>query len=189
MSIKGRQNLKEKRTQQPLINEKIRASRMQLIDQDGNNVGVVSRSQALSMAEDAGLDLVILADRGADKEPIAKIMDFGKSLYEKKKKKSEAKKHQKTIQVKEIKLRPKIGEHDYQTKMKRAIQFLQSGKRVKFTLSFRGRENIHKEEKGSELFDKIDNTLNEQGLSDNLVKEKDTKMGKLWSRVYYLKKV
>ena len=189
MTLKGRQNLKDKREQQPLINEKIRAPKMQLIDHEGNNVGIVSRNQALTMAQDAGLDLVVLTERGKDEVPIAKIMDFGKALYEKKKKKAEAKKHQKVIQVKEIKFRPKIGEHDYQTKMKQAIQFLKAGKRVKFTLFFRGRENVLKEQKGSELFEKIGNTLAEQDLTDNLVQEKDTKMGKLWSRIYYLKKI
>ncbi len=189
MLLKGRQDLKDKRVQQPLINEKIRAPKMQLIDHEGNNVGIVSRNQALSMAQDVGLDLVILTERGKDEVPIAKIMDFGKALYEKKKKKAEAKKHQKVIQVKEIKFRPKIGEHDYQTKMKQAIQFLKAGKRVKFTLFFRGRENILKEQKGTELFEKIDNTLNDHGFTDNLAHDKDAKMGKLWSRVYYLKKI
>jgi translation initiation factor IF-3 len=189
MLLQGRQNLKDKREQQPLINEKIRAPKMQLIDHEGNNVGIVSKNQALLMAQDAGLDLVILTERGKDEVPIAKIMDFGKVLYEKKKKKAEAKKHQKVIQVKEIKFRPKIGEHDYQTKMKQAIQFLKTGKRVKFTLFFRGRENILKEQKGGELFEKINNTLADNGLTDNLVQEKDAKLGKLWSRIYYLKNI
>src|SRR5438045_3244557 len=130
--------LKEKKENTQLINHQIRAEQVQLITQDGENIGIVSRSQALRQAEEAGLDLVLIAIK--DDIPIVKIMDFGKSLYEKKKKTIEAKKHQKVIQVKEVKMSPKIGEHDYQTKIKQAVQFLTTGKRVKITLSFRGRE-------------------------------------------------
>lgn len=176
-----------KESSTPLINEQIRAEKIQLIDQDGTNIGVVSRSQALRQAEEARLDLVLIASRGKEGFPVAKIMDFGKALYEKKKKLAESKKHQKVVQVKEIKMRPKIGEHDYQTKIKQAIQFLKAGKRVKITLSFRGRENITKEERGAELFKKINNTFAEHDLTKNLVQERDTKMGRLWSRAYYFK--
>jgi len=180
--------LKErKESSTPRINEQIRAEKIQLIDQDGTNIGVVSRSQALRQAEEARLDLVLIAPRGKEGFPVAKIMDFGKALYEKKKKLAESKKHQKVVQVKEIKMRPKIGEHDYQTKIKQAIQFLKAGKRVKITLSFRGRENITKEERGAELFKKINNTFAEHDLTKNLVQERDTRMGRLWSRAYYLK--
>jgi len=114
-------------------------------------------------------------------------MDFGKLLYEKKKKKSESKKHQKVIQIKEIKISPKIGEHDFQTKMKQALQFLEEGKRVKVTLFFRGRENVIRDERGAEIFDKIDQTFEAQGFSDKIAYEKDAKLGKLWSRIFYLK--
>ena len=178
--------MKERRESGPLINKQIRAEKVQLIDQDGVNVGVVSRNQALGQAEEAGLDLVMIAPTGKDGVPVTKIMDFGKVLYEKKKKRTEAKKHQKVIQIKEIKMRPKIGEHDYQTKIKHAIQFLKAGKRVKITLSFRGRENITKETRGAELFEKINTTFAKYDLK-NLVQEKDTRMGRFWSRVYYLK--
>jgi len=170
----------------PQINENIRALQMQLITQDGQNIGLISRSQALSMAKDANLDLVILAERGKDGFPVVKIMDYGKVLYEKKKKLAEAKRHQKTIQVKEVKISPKISEHDYQTKINRAIDFLKDGKRVKVTLFFRGRENITKEVRGAELFQKIENSFRSQGFS-SLVHEHDSHMGKAWSRTYYLK--
>ena len=170
-----------------LINEKIRAERVQLIDEKGENIGVVSRSQALRMAQDAELDLVMLSESGKDNVPVVKIMDFGKVLYERKKKQTEAKKHQKVIQVKEIKLRPKIGEHDYQTKLKQAMQFLIEGKRVKFTLFFKGRENVLKDEHGNELFEKIDRSLEEATLPGDIVKEQDSKLGQYWSRIYYLK--
>ena len=179
--------LKERRESAPLINQQIRAESVQLITQDGENIGTISRSQALRQAEEAGLDLVLIAQTGKDGIPVVKIMDFGKVLYEKKKKTIEAKKHQKVIQVKEIKMSPKIGEHDYQTKIKQAIQFLTSGKRVKVTLSFRGREIATKEVRGSELFTKIQKSFEENEWASNLVQEQDSKMGKMWSRIYYLK--
>jgi translation initiation factor IF-3 len=180
--------LKDTREKLPLINEKIRADQLQLIGSQGENVGVVSRREALQRAQDESLDLVLIAESGQEGVPVVKIMDFGKVLYDKKKKKAEAKKHQKVIQVKEVKIRPTIGIHDYQTKLKQAIQFLESGKRVKFTLFFKGREQANKDERGSEIFDKIENTLKEYGYtSDNMVQEKDMQAGRLWSRIYYLK--
>lgn len=179
--------LKEKRESAPLVNQQIRAENVQLITQDGENIGTISRNQALRQAEEAGLDLVLIAQTGKDGIPVVKIMDFGKVLYEKKKKTLEAKKHQKVIQIKEIKMSPKIGEHDYQTKIKQAVQFLTSGKRVKVTLSFRGREMATKELRGSELFTKIQKSFEEHDWAHNLVQEQDSKMGKMWSRIYYLK--
>jgi translation initiation factor IF-3 len=179
--------LKERRESAPLINQQIRAESVQLITQDGENIGTISRNQALRQAEEAGLDLVLIAQTGKEGIPVVKIMDFGKVLYEKKKKTIEAKKHQKVIQVKEIKMNPKIGEHDYQTKIKQAVQFLTSGKRVKITLSFKGREMATKEVRGSELFTKIQKSFEENDWATNLVQEQDSKMGKMWSRIYYLK--
>jgi translation initiation factor IF-3 len=177
--------LKERRESTQLINHQIRAEHVQLITQDGENVGIISRNQALRQAEEAGLDLVLIAVK--DDTPVVKIMDFGKMLYEKKKKTIETKKHQKVIQVKEVQMNPKIGEHDYQTKIKQVIQFLTTGKRVKITLSFRGRELATKEVRGSELFNKIQKSFDDQGITQNLVQEQDSKIGKTWSRVYYLK--
>ena len=107
-------------------------------------LGLLSRGEALKLAQEASLDLVMIAEEGREGVPVAKIMDFGKSLYEKKKKQHEAKKHQKVIQIKEVKMAPKIGEHDFQTKMRQAIDFLKDGKRVKITLFFKGRENATK---------------------------------------------
>ena len=171
----------------PLINERIRARDLQVITNDGQNLGVISRTEALRLAQEAELDLVLIADTGNEGAPVAKIMDFGKASYEKKKKQTEAKKHQKVIQVKEIKISPKISEHDYQTKMKQGVGFLQAGKHLKVTLFFRGRENIVKEERGTELFDKIDKTLDEHGLLKDLAQERDAKSRNQWSRVYFLK--
>jgi translation initiation factor IF-3 len=179
--------LKDKKENAPLINQQIRAEYVQLITQDGENIGNISRNQALRQAEEAGLDLVLIAQSGKEGIPVVKIMDFGKVIYEKKKKTIEAKKHQKVIQIKEVKMNPKIGEHDYQTKIKQAIQFLTTGKRVKITLSFRGREIATKEMRGSELFSKIEKSFGEHDWSNNLMQEQDSKMGKMWSRIYYLK--
>jgi len=179
--------LKDKKENVPLINQQIRAEYVQLITQDGENIGTVSRNQALRQAEEAGLDLVLIAQSGKDGIPVVKIMDFGKVLYEKKKKSLEAKKHQKVIQIKEIKMSPKIGGHDYQTKIKQAVQFLTSGKRVKITLLFRGREIPTRDLRGSELFDKIEKSFGEHDLTHNLVQEQDSKADKMWSRIYYLK--
>ena len=151
----------------PSVNERIRADKVQLIDQEGKNLGVVSKKEALQFASDAGLDLVLLSEGGAEGVSVAKIMDFGKSLYEKKKKQHESKKHQKVIQIKEVKLRPKIGEHDYETKIKQIVQFLEDGKRVKVTLFFKGRERQLKDEQGDKFFDRVDARLHELGLGKN----------------------
>lgn len=167
------------------INARIRAPRVQLINEEGVNIGVVDRNDALKMAEEASLDLVMIAEVGKDNVPIVKIMDFGKALY--KKKKDQTKKKQTVIQVKEIKMSPKIGAHDYQTKIKQALEFLNQGKRVKVSLFFRGRELMTKEQRGAELFSKVDQSFADSGLAEQLVKEKDTAIGQVWSRVYYLK--
>lgn len=183
----SRGNRDQRREPSALINDRIRAPKMQVITHDGENLGVVDRESALRIARDAELDLVLLAESGSEGVPVTKIMNYGKMQYEKKKKQAEAKKHQKVIQVKEIKFRPKIGEHDYQTKINRAIQFLKEGKRVKVTLAFRGRENITKQERGTELFLRIDNSFAEHDIAENLIKEQESRMGQFWSRVYYLK--
>ena len=171
----------------PLANKQIRAEKVQVISLDGENLGVLSKADALAQAVDANLDLVMIAESGNEGVPVTKIMDLGKALYLKKKKQAEAKKHQKVIQIKEVKMRPKISEHDYMTKMNHAIQFLKGGKRVKMTLIFRGRELATKEERGRLLFDKIEGTFNESDLSKEIVKDRDSRGGPMWSRVYYLK--
>lgn len=186
-TMKGNKDLmKDKKSSLPLMNEQIREPKLQVITQTGENIGVVSRYDALRMAEVANLDLVILTEEGPNGMPIAKIMDFGKAIYERKKKQNEAKRHQKVIQVKEIKIRPKIGEHDFQTKIKQAIQFLKSGKRVKVSLFFRGRENVSKNQRGAELFEKVDKSFQENGLA-NVISEREANIGQCWFRIYYLK--
>lgn len=169
--------------------QRIKAEKVQLITQNGENIGIVSRVTALSMAQDVGLDLVILTEEGKEGVPVVKIMDLGKDLYEKKKKQADAKKNQKIIQVKEVKIRPKIADHDYETKMKQILQFLNDGKRVKVTLWFKGRENITKDVRGAQLFDKLEKDFEEHGYGPaDLISEKDGKSGLQWARIYYLKK-
>ena len=123
------------------INEMIEAAEVRLIGADGEQVGVVTRDNALDRAANIGLDLVIVADN-AD-PPVCKIMDYGKFKYEEQKKKNEARKKQKTIDVKEIKLRPNIDSHDYDVKMRSMVKFLNEGDKVKVTMRFRGREMAH----------------------------------------------
>jgi len=168
------------------INERIVASRIQIITESGENLGILSRREAIERAKEDGLDLVQVTECGSEGVPIAKIMDFGRALYAKKKKLADAKKKQKIIKVKEVKLRPKIDEHDYQTKLNRAVKFLQDGNRVKFTLMFRGRELATKAERGRQMFEKIDATLAEKGIGQ-VEHERDMKLGHFWSRVYYIK--
>lgn len=148
---------------------------------------MVDRRDALNLAREAALDLVLIAEKGGEGFPVAKIMDYGKELYNRKKKLAEAKKHQKVIQIKEIKMRPKIGEHDYQTKLNQGIGFLESGKKLKITLLFRGREMANKQERGRELFDKIGRTFEERGLLERIIEDKEVKAGSAWSKVFSLK--
>jgi translation initiation factor IF-3 len=127
----------------PRINEEIGVIRVRLVDERGNMVGVVGRNEALTMAANAGLDLVEIAPN-AD-PPVCKILDFGKYKYEEQKKKNEARKKQKIIEVKEIKLRPSIDDHDYAVKMRSMNKFIEEGDKVKVTMRFRGRELAHQE--------------------------------------------
>ena len=127
----------------PRINDEINVVRVRLVDERGNMVGIVGRNEALAMASDVGLDLVEVAPN-AD-PPVCKILDFGKYKYEEQKKKNEARKKQKTIEVKEIKLRPSIDDHDYDVKVRSMVKFIEEGDKVKVTMRFRGRELAHQE--------------------------------------------
>ncbi len=181
-------NVKEKRDL-PLANERIRIDKMQLIDHNGENRGIVGRSEALAIARSAQLDLVFISERGGMGVPVVKVMDLGKMLYEKKKQSTEAKKKQHIVQVKEVKLRPKIADHDFLTKMNQAIGFLQGGKHVKVTLVFRGREATMKDEVGKEFFQRIMDVLSAGDYNGKTVaQESDSQAGTLWSRVYVLRK-
>ena len=116
---------------------------MRCVGPEGDMLGVLSLNEALAQAEQLGLDLVEVSPN-AD-PPVCKILDFGKFKYEAQKKKNEAKKKQKVIEVKEIKMRPNIDDHDYQTKMRSVNRFLEEGDKVKLTMRFRGREMAHQE--------------------------------------------
>jgi translation initiation factor IF-3 len=125
----------------PRINDAIRAREVRLIDETGQNVGVVSRFDAQERATTAGLDLVEISPDA--EPPVCKILDFGKFKYQEQKKAAEARKSQKIVEIKEIKMRPSIDDHDYDVKIKSMRRFFEEGDKVKVTLRFRGREMAH----------------------------------------------
>ncbi|RAU21685.1 translation initiation factor IF-3 [Paramagnetospirillum kuznetsovii] len=127
----------------PRVNREIDVRSIRLVGADGEMIGVVTLREGLTMAEEAGLDLVEVSPN-AD-PPVCKILDFGKFKYEDQKKKNAARKKQKVIEVKEIKLRPNIDDHDYDVKMRSMKKFLEEGDKVKVTLRFRGRELAHQD--------------------------------------------
>nr|WP_204617036.1 translation initiation factor IF-3 [Desulforadius tongensis] len=139
-------------------NEAIRAKEVRLVDNEGNQLGIVPTKEALRIAEDRQLDLVEVAPQA--KPPVCRLMDYGKYKYEQSKKEKEARKRQHIINVKEVKLRPNIEEHDYQVKMKNARRFLKGGDKVKATIMFRGREIVYAP-KGQELLKRMANELSE----------------------------
>ncbi|MEL7299962.1 MAG: translation initiation factor IF-3 [Pseudomonadota bacterium] len=157
----------------PRVNDRIRAPEIRLIDENGDNVGVVSPSRAMEMAEDAGLDLVEISPNA--NPPVAKIMDFGKFKYEQQKRESEARKKQKTIEVKEVKFRPNTDTHDYDVKMKNVYKFLGNGDKVKITLRFRGREMAH-QELGRDLLLRVAEDTKEHGKVENMPKMEGRQM-------------
>lgn len=140
---RGTGYVKEKSKDDLRINKEITVPQVRLVGVDGEMIGVTDIAKALMLAEEVGLDLVEISP-GAE-PPVCKILDYGKYKYEQEKKAAEAKKKQKVIEIKELKLRPTIGDHDYQIKMKQAKQFLEEGDKVKFSLRFKGREMSHSE--------------------------------------------
>lgn len=134
------------------MNDQIRARELRVIGKDGEQVGVVSKQEALQMAESANLDLVLVAPNA--KPPVARIMDYGKYRYEQQKKEREARKNQKVINVKEVRLSPVIDEHDFDTKLRNARKFIEKGDKVKASIRFKGRAITHKEI-GREVLDRL----------------------------------
>lgn len=134
------------------VNEKIRTREVRLINQNGENVGVMSAREALNMAREAGLDLLEISPQA--NPPVCKIMDYGKWKYEEQKKLSEMKKAQKVVETKELKIRPNIDVHDFQVKIKAAQRFIEDGNKVKFTVRFKGRE-ITNQDAGVELLNRV----------------------------------
>ena len=145
---------------QTRINEAIRASKVRLVDEDGSQVGLKTRDEALEYAYSKDLDLVEVAS-GAD-PPVARIMDYGKYKYEQEQKAKTARKHQSQIHIKEIKMRPKIGVHDYETKKGHVVRFLNARAKVKVTIMFRGREQSHPE-RGRDLLMRLAEDVKEIG--------------------------
>ena len=134
------------------VNDDIRVHKVRLIDNEGEQVGIVDIKEARNLAEERGYDLVEVAP-SAD-PPVCRLLDYGKYLYEQKKKEKEAKKKQHTIEVKEVRFRPQIEEHDFNTKLNQMRKFLESGNKVKVTVFFRGRE-MEYQEFGKELLDRV----------------------------------
>lgn len=125
------------------INERIRAREVRLIDDEGNQLGIVPPFEGMKLAREKGLDLVEISANA--KPPVCRILDYGKYLYQMNKREHEARKHQKSIEVKEVKFRPRTSAHDFMIKKNRIIGFLEDGDKVKATIMFRGRERAHKE--------------------------------------------
>ncbi|UFU01399.1 translation initiation factor IF-3 [Radiobacillus kanasensis] len=134
------------------VNEKIRAREVRLIDSNGEQLGVKTRQEALEIAQTRNLDLVLVAPNA--KPPVCRIMDYGKFRFEQQKKDKEARKKQKIINVKEVRLSPGIEEHDFNTKLKNARKFLEKGDKVKASIRFRGRAITHKE-LGQKVLDRL----------------------------------
>ncbi len=157
-----KQNYFQKRTKDrgPRSNNRISSPEVQVIASDGENLGVITTNEAISMAKNQGLDLIEIAPNA--KPPVCKIMDMGKYKYDAQKKANKAKKKQKKIEIKEIKLRPVTEIHDYTFKIKNAQKFLSKGDKVKFTIKFKGRELQHSN-LGDELMQKIKTDMEKLG--------------------------
>ena len=157
-----KQNYFQRRTKDrgPRSNNRITSSEVQVITNDGDNLGILNTNEAISKAKEEGLDLIEIAPKA--RPPVCKIMDMGKFRYDAQKKANKAKKKQKKIELKEIKLRPVTEVHDYTFKIKNAQKFLSKGDKVKFTIKFKGRELQHSH-LGNELMNKIKQDVQEIG--------------------------
>ncbi|VAW21583.1 Translation initiation factor 3 [hydrothermal vent metagenome] len=159
--------------QGPPANQDITSVDVQLIDAEGQHLGTVPTSKAMELAEEAGLDLVAISPNA--KPPVCKILDLGKYKYQAQKKAADARKKQKVIEVKEIKLRPNIDTHDYDVKMRSVEKFLGEGDKVKVTMRFRGREMAH-QELGLQLLNKVRDQMEEVAKVEALPKTEGRQM-------------
>ena len=157
----------------PRVNEDIRVPQVRLIDQDGEMQGVMPTREAILRAYALGLDLLEISPN-AD-PPVAKILDYGKFKYEQQKKKNEAKKKQRVIEIKEIKVRPNIDENDYQVKMRAMKSFIEEGDKVKVTLRFRGREMAH-QEIGVRVLERIKNEMDPMSKVEQMPRMENRQM-------------
>ena len=157
-----KQNYFQKRTKQrgPRANNKINSLEVQVISSEGQNLGIISTKEAIYLAEQEGLDLIEISPNS--KPPVCKIIDMGKYKYDLQKKANKAKKRQRRLELKEIKLRPGTEIHDYNFKIKNALRFLSKGDKVKFTVRFKGREMQH-HHLGTELLKRVEEDLKEIG--------------------------
>ncbi|WP_029448755.1 translation initiation factor IF-3 [Candidatus Odyssella thessalonicensis] len=151
----------------PRVNQEITSKEVRLVGADGEMVGVVSRSEALRLAADAGLDLVEVSPNA--EPPVCKILNYGKYKYEQQKKKTEAKKNQKVIEVKEIQMRPVIDENDFNVKLRAIRRFLEEGNKVKVAIRFRGREITH-QDLGMEVINRVKEDVSEIAKVDQTPK-------------------
>ena len=149
------------------MNQLIEAETIRLVDHNGEMVGIVPLERGLELADEVGLDLVEVSPNS--EPPVCKLLDYGKFKYEAQKKASEARKRQKTIDVKEIKLRPTIDENDYQVKMRSIERFIDDGDKVKVTMRFRGREMVH-QEIGVEVLMRVRDDLGERAKVEQMPK-------------------
>jgi translation initiation factor IF-3 len=161
------------------VNERIRVREIRVIDDTGTQLGIMPPPQALAIARSRGLDLVEVA--AAATPPVCRIMDFGKYQYQEQKRAREARKHQKVIEVKEIKFRPKVDEHDYLFKKKHIERFLEDGDKVKATIFFRGREMAHPEI-GLRILQRLLEELAEVAVPENMPRREGNTMHVILSR-------
>ena len=150
-----------------LINDEIREKEVRLIDSDGAQLGILSIEDAMAKAENKGLDLVLIAPQATP--PACKLMDYGKYKFEQGKRDKEARKNQKVVNIKEIRISPSIDVHDFNTKVNQTVKFLKSGDKVKVTIRFRGRE-LHHAELGQELLGKFADAISENGNVEKAAK-------------------
>lgn len=150
-----------------MINEEIRVQEVRLIDVTGEQLGIVSTSQALDTAYDKGLDLVMIAPNS--KPPVCRIMDYQKYRFDQAKKEKEAKKKQRIVEIKEVRLSPNIGDHDFDVKLKNAKKFLEEGNKVKVSIRFRGREVTHSD-LGKDVLTKFAEDISDTGVVDKAPK-------------------
>jgi translation initiation factor IF-3 len=155
------------------VNERIRVREIRVIDDTGQQLGIMAPPQALTIARQKGLDLVEISPTAVP--PVCRIMDYGKYAYQEQKRAREAKKHQKIIEVKEIKFRPKVDEHDYQFKKKHIERFLAEGDKVKATIFFRGREMAHPEI-GRRILERLIAELGDQALVESAPRQEGNQM-------------
>jgi translation initiation factor IF-3 len=155
------------------VNERIRVREVRVIDEDGTQLGIMPPPQALAIARTKGLDLVEIAATAVP--PVCRIMDFGRYQYQEQKRARSAKKHQKIIEVKEIKFRPKVDEHDYQFKKKHIERFLEDGDKVKATIFFRGREMAHPEI-GRRILERLIGELSDVAVAESSPRQEGNQM-------------